>query len=110
MSKNKKRKGVVYSTDPDYDYSIDEQEVETLAPEQQKLRIVLDSKRRKGKQVSLLTGFVGSETDLKDLGKLLKTRCGVGGSAKDGEIVIQGDKRQKMKEILEGLGYKVRVI
>lgn len=111
MGKNKNRKGVVYSTDPDYDYSFDNQEeMETLPPEKQKLRVQLDTKRRKGKKVSLITGFVGSEDDLKDLGKLLKTKCGVGGSAKDGEIVVQGDNRVKIKGILEGLGYKVRVI
>ena len=111
MSKNKKRTGVVFSTNPDYDYNYDEEEsVETLPPNKQKLRVELDTKKRKGKKVSLITGFVGSEDDLKDLGKLLKTKCGVGGSAKDGEIVIQGDMRKKIQGILEGLDYKVRVI
>ncbi len=107
----KNRKGIVYSTNPDfeYEYESDEQQ-ETLPPEQQKLRVELDRKKRKGKQVSLVTGFVGTEEDLKALAKTLKTKCGVGGSAKDGEIVIQGDHRQKIGQILSDLGYKCRVI
>ena len=112
MSKNKnKRKGIVFSTNPDYDYDYDDQEEqETLDPEKQKLRVELDKKRRRGKQVSLITGFVGAEDDLKDLAKILKSKCGVGGSTKDGEIIIQGDHRKKIGDILTGLKYKVRVI
>ena len=112
MSKNKnKRTGTVFSTDPDYDYDYDEQEEqETLPPEKQKLRVELDKKRRRGKQVSLITGFIGAEDDLKDLAKILKSKCGVGGSAKDGEIIIQGDHRKKIGDILADLNYKVRVI
>ena len=112
MSKNKnKRTGTVFSTNPDYNYDYDEQEEqETLDPEKQKLRIELDKKRRRGKQVSLITGFVGTEDDLKNLAKILKSKCGVGGSAKDGEIIIQGDHRKKIGDILAGLNYKVRVI
>lgn len=109
MGKNKnKRKGIVYSTDPDYDYDYDDDAEETLPPEEQKLRVSLDKKARRGKQVSLVTGFVGTEDDLKALSKLLKNKCGVGGSAKDGEIIIQGDVRQKIKDILTKEGYKVK--
>ncbi len=112
MSKNKnKRKGIVYSTNPDYDYDYDDQEeVETLPAEKQKLRVALDKKMRRGKQVSLITGFIGTEDDLKDLAKTLKSKCGVGGSAKDGEIIIQGDHRKKIGEILTKLNYKVKVL
>jgi len=107
----KNRKGTVYSTDPDFEYEYESaEEQETLPPEKQKLRVEIDKKRRKGKQVSLVTGFIGTEDDLKDLAKILKTKCGVGGSAKDGEIVIQGDMRKKIGEILKDLGYKCRVI
>jgi len=110
MSK-KNKKGIVYSTNPDFEYEYEDEEIEeTLPPEKQKLRVELDRKKRKGKQVSLVTGFVGTEDDLKDLSKILKTKCGVGGSAKDGEIVIQGDHRKKIGDILTGLGYKCRVI
>jgi len=104
----KARLGVVYSTSNDYDYSYDEQqESETLPPAQQKLRVQLDKKQRAGKQVTLISGFVGTEEDLKDLGKQLKSKCGVGGSAKNGEILIQGDFRSRVKDILAKEGYKV---
>ena len=104
----KARLGVVYSTSNDYDYSYDEQqESETLPPAQQKLRVQLDKKQRAGKQVPLISGFVGTEEDLKDLGKQLKSKCGVGGSAKNGEILIQGDFRSRVKDILAKEGYKV---
>ncbi len=107
MAKNKKnRKGVVYSTNPDFEYNFDNQEeVEGLPPQQQKLRVLIDRKQRKGKEVTLVTGFVGPEEDLKILGKLLKTKCGVGGSAKDGEILVQGNQRDKVVEILLAEGY-----
>ncbi len=102
----KARLGMVYSTDPDFKFetSVDEQ-AETLAPERQTLRVSLDRRRRGGKQVTLVTGFVGAEGDLITLSKLLKTRLGVGGSAKDGEIVIQGDFRAKIVDLLIGQGY-----
>ena len=93
----KDRLNVVYSTNPDYNYEMDDDEEQvTLEPSQQNLRVQLDRKNRGGKVVTLITGFVGTENDLKDLGKLLKTKCGVGGSAKDGEIIVQGDFKQKI--------------
>ncbi len=111
MSNNdwKKRLGVVYSTSDDFDYEKeDQQEQETLPNEEQDLRVMLDKKQRKGKKVSLVTGFVGSDDDLKDLAKLLKTKCGVGGSAKNGEIIIQGDFRDKIVEILSKEGFNIK--
>lgn len=108
----KERLNVVYSTNPDFSYESDEQEeVETIAPSKQLLRISLDKRNRKGKSVTLITGFVGSDEDLQTLAKMLKTRCGVGGSAKDSEILIQGDFRNKVLELLQKEGYaKARVI
>lgn len=108
--KNNKRDfgGMVYSTDPDFDLDDSGDGGETPPPQQQNLRIHL--MRYKGnKMASVVKGFVGREEDLKDLGKLLKSRCGVGGSVKDGEIIIQGDKRQQMGEVLKGEGYKFKL-
>lgn len=110
MAKNKV--GVVYSTNPDflYQYEDDEPQVATLPPQQQKLRVSLDRKQRGGKQVTLVSGFVGTDDDLADLGKMLRTKCGVGGNAKDGEILIQGDHREKVVALLTALGYKAKQV
>lgn len=113
MAKNdwKDRLNIVYSTNPDFKYDDGgEEEVETLPPVRQQLRIQFDKRNRNGKSVTLITGFVGTEDDLKELGKMLKTKCGVGGSSKDGEILIQGDFRQKVCDLLLQAGYKARVI
>lgn len=102
----KDRLNVVYSTNPDFSYDIDDdQEQCTLEPAKQNLRVSIDKKNRGGKVVTLITGFVGTENDLKDLGKLLKTKCGVGGASKDGEIIIQGDFKLKIIELLKKEGY-----
>ena len=112
MNDWKKRLDIVYSTNPDYHYQIEDEESEaTLPKEKQLLRVSLDKRNRKGKAVTLVTGFRGSDEDLQELGKLLKMRCGVGGSAKEGEIIVQGDHRTKVLDILQNEGYaKARII
>lgn len=112
MNDWKDRLNVVYSTNPDYKYEKEEeQEQETQPKEKQQLRISLDKRNRKGKAVTLITGFIGATDDLEELGKFLKVKCGVGGSAKDGEIIIQGDFRTKILELLQKEGYaKARII
>ena len=105
----KDRLGVVYSTSADFKYDKGEEaEPDTLPANQQKLIVQLDKKNRNGKAVTLITGFAGSNDDLTALGKLLKTKCGVGGTAKDGEILIQGDFRDKVMQILTTEGYKAK--
>ena len=106
--KSNKNNRIVYSTDPDYVFENEEEEVPFVAPEKQMLHISLDKKQRKGKKVTLITGFQGPEDALKELAKTLKTQCGVGGSAKDGEIIIQGDFRTKVRDVLEKKGYKTK--
>lgn len=102
----KDRLNVVYSTNPNFQYETgNTEEAETLSPNQQKLRVQLDRKNRGGKVVTLVTGFVGTDDDLKELGRMLKSKCGVGGSAKDGEIIVQGDFKQKVIELLKKEGY-----
>ena len=112
MAKNPKdndwkdRLNVVYSSNPDFNYEMDDEEEQaTLQPSQQRLRVQLDRKNLGGKVVTLITGFVGTEDDLKELGKFLKSKCGVGGSAKDGEVIVQGDFKQKVLELLKKEGY-----
>jgi translation initiation factor 1 len=105
----KERLGVVYSTSADFKYDTGQvEEPATLPANQQKLIVQLDKKNRKGKAVTLITGFTGTTEDLDKLAKMLKTRCGVGGSSKDGEILIQGDFREKVVQLLEADGYKVK--
>ncbi|HBS87888.1 MAG: SUI1 family translation initiation factor [Bacteroidetes bacterium GWF2_38_335] len=111
MSKNNKkdRINIVYSTNPDFNYEhVEEEANDTLPPSQQDLRVQLDKKQRAGKCVTLITGFVGKEDDLKELGKMLKQKCGVGGTVKDNEILIQGDFRDKILQILLKEGYKAK--
>ena len=110
MSKKNKPVGIVYSTNPDFNYRIQENTVPaTLMPQQQNLRVMLDRKQRGGKQVTLITGFIGSQNDLDELARMLKSKCGVGGSAKDNEIIIQGDFRTKTMELLTKAGYKAKI-
>ena len=105
----KKRLGVVYSTDPNFKYEQEaEPEVETLEPSKQNLIVAIDRRARAGKQVTLVKGFVGSEDDLASLGKTLKVKCGVGGTAKDGEITLQGDLRDKVVALLQSMGYRAK--
>lgn len=105
MSK-KRPVGVVYSTNPDYQYDYDEApQAETLPPQQQKLRVRIERNHRGGKVVTLVTGFVGTDDDLQQLARTLKSRCGVGGSAKDGEIIIQGELKEKVVDTLLKQGY-----
>ncbi len=105
----KKRLGVVYSTDPGFVYEENGvQQVQTPAPEKQRLIVAIDRSHRAGKQVTVVKGFVGSDEDLAALGKSLKQRCGVGGTAKDGEITLQGDLRDKLCALLVQMGYKAK--
>ena len=101
----KERLNVVYSTNPDFSYTFDEEETETQPKQQQKLRVQIEKHNRGGKTATVIRGFSGTDNDLKELAKWLKTRCGVGGSAKDGEIIIQGELREKIIELLQEDGY-----
>ena len=107
MSKKTKpdSRGYVYSTDPDFSFRQEEQNLETLSPSKQILRVRLDTKHRAGKAVTLVSGFIGKESDLEELGKKLKNFCGTGGSAKDGDIIVQGDQREKVLQWLIKNGY-----
>lgn len=101
----------MYSTNPNFSYSHEEEnEAETLPTNQQNLKIMLDKKQRAGKAVTLVVGFIGKNDDLEQLGKHLKTKCGVGGSVKDGEIIIQGDLRKKVLDVLLKDNYKAKMV
>ena len=105
----KKRLGMVYSTNPDFEFGSDEEEErETLSPQQQMLYVSLDRKNRKGKKVTLVEGFIGTREDLKDLARELKSSCGVGGSVGDRQILIQGDFRERVIKLLQEKGFKVK--
>ena len=105
----KKRLGVVFSTNPDFAYETEiEEESATPEPSRQNLIVSIDRKGRGGKQVTLVTGFVGTSDDLAELGRTLKVKCGVGGSAKDGEITVQGDFRDRIVALLKDMGYKAK--
>lgn len=105
----KKFTNIVYSTNPSFQFETEEEEtVDTLPKNQQKLYVSLDKKQRAGKEVTLIEGFIGSEDDLKDLGKTLKSKCGVGGTVKDGEVIIQGNFRDKVMDLLVKEGYQVK--
>ena len=113
MSKNKKSRnavGVVYSTNPDYQYQYDDsdEQLETLPPAKQRLHVRMERSGRGGKTVTVVDNFVGSDDDLQALGRTLKTKCGVGGTAKDGQIIIQGDFREHIATLLKELGYPAK--
>jgi len=109
MKDRKNRVNVVYSTNQDFKYEYDEvNEPDTIPPQQQNLYVSLDKKQRNGKMVTLVTGFVGKSEDLEQLGKMLKTKCGVGGSIKDNEILIQGNFVERVYALLQTQGYKVK--
>ena len=105
--KRENRKGVMYSTNPDFEYEFEEGEVETLPNSEQHLKVCID-KHRSGKTAVIIKDFVGTTNDLKSLGKMLKSKCGVGGSAKNGEIIIQGNVRDKVMEMLQKEGYNYK--
>lgn len=105
----KKKINIVYSTNPDHNFDYEEEnEATTLPPSRQQLKVFIDRKNRKGKAVTVVTGFTGSGEDLKELGRELKSKCGVGGSVKDGEIIVQGELREKIFDLLTGMGYGVK--
>jgi translation initiation factor 1 len=111
MSKNKNTIEVVYSTNPEFQYNYESKtEHATLPPQQQDLRVFIEKKHRGGKTATIIKGFIGKQEDMEELAKLLKTRCGVGGSAKDGEIIIQGDCRDKVFDLLIAKGYKAKKV
>lgn len=109
MGNKKSKKNIVYSTNPDFEYEYDqEEENTTLDPSDQLLYVSIDRKQRKGKEVTLIENFIGSTEDLKDLAKKLKSACGVGGSVKDGDIIIQGNHRDKVLSLLDKDGYRTK--
>jgi translation initiation factor 1 len=111
MSKNwKNREGIVYSTNQNFEYDTNEiEEPETIEPQKQNLKVYIDRKQRKGKSVTIISGFIGKNDDLNELAKMIKTKCGTGGSAKDGEIIIQGEMINKISEFLTKNNYKFKI-
>ena len=108
-NKNKNVKGVVYSTNPDFQYDHSEEERSaTLPGRQQKLHVRIERNHRGGKTVTIIEGFIGRTADLEELGKTLKTKCGVGGSVKEGQILIQGEQKERVVNLLTGMGYKAK--
>lgn len=108
--KDKNKSGVVYSTNPDFEYEAEQDsDVETLAPAKQNLRVYLDTKQRQGKAVTIIENFIGKDEDMEELAKKLKTSCGTGGSVKDGLIIIQGDSRQKVAAYLTKNNYRFKL-
>lgn len=106
-SRRNNRDGIVYSSDPDFEYQYDDDDqAEEVAPEDQNMRVLIDRKQRRGKEVTLVTGFAGPTDRLKELGKFLKSKCGVGGTVKEGEIIIQGNHRDKVVQLLLDKGYR----
>lgn len=110
MSSKNNRGGMVYSTNPNFNPECENESQETLAPNEQQLKLHRETKGRGGKAVVIVRGFIGNEEDLNDLGKKLKGHCGTGGSVKDGEIIIQGDQREKVSQFLNSKGFKVKNI
>lgn len=109
MAKKKEKLNIVYSTNPSFQFEFEEEEIVLTLPKiQQKLYVSIDRKQRAGKEVTLVEGFVGTEDDLKDLGKLLKSKCGVGGTVKENEIIIQGNFKDKIFDLLVKDGYPVK--
>ena len=109
MSSKKKISGIVYSTDPNFHYNYEEEaQQESLPPDKQLLKVIIDKKHRGGKVATLIKGFIGSDKDIDNLGKVLKIKCGTGGSVKNGEIIIQGENAEKITTILTSLNYKVK--
>ena len=109
MSSKKNALGVVYSTNPDYQYDYaKKKDPDTLSPQEQDLRVFIEKKHRGGKTAVIIKGFVGKQEDMEELAKFLKTKCGVGGTAKDGEIIIQGECREKVMTLLLSKGYKAK--
>lgn len=110
MSKKNKPGGIVYSTNPDYKYTAKPHQGASISPQSQNLKIFLDKKNRGGKTVTLISGFVGKEDAIEKLGRELKSKCGVGGTIKDGEIIIQGDHRERVMKILTEAGYMAKIV
>jgi translation initiation factor 1 len=110
-NKNKQATNVVYSTNPNFQFQYESSEnVSTLPKEKQKLKVSIDRRNRGGKSVTLVSGFVGTQDDLTELGKILKNKCGVGGSAKDNEIILQGEIKEKVSKLLTEMGYSNKMI